>query len=265
MTMPRPIGPDAPDPVATNRDHRSTFTDFTEAAYAALLPLAAKTYAFARFNEPLSAPHVLWRHDIDASLPRAVRLAEIEHAAGVIATYFVYLRGLFYNPLSSPAVERIRRLVALGHDIGLHFDPTAYGPPLDDAGWRSQLRIERDLLTAIAGVAPVAVSFHLFGVLDPPPPDDDTLLGMVNAYGATLRRDYGYVSDSNGIWRFRRLADVLSAAIEPRLQVLTHPEWWAERPMPPRQRLQRCIEEAAAEMGDTYDRIVDAAGRPNIR
>jgi hypothetical protein len=124
---------------------------------------------------------------------------------------------------------------------------------------------ERDLIAAEFGQRPTAVSFHLYGVLTSPMPEDDVIDGMVNAYGRGLRESHSYVSDSNGVWRFRRLKTVLEEAKEERLQVLTHPEWWTPGAMPPRARLQRAIDGYASAMGRWYDDITARHDRPNIR
>jgi hypothetical protein len=67
------------------------------------------------------------------------------------------------------------------------------------------------------------------------------------------------------VWRHRRLFDVLEKAVEDRLHVLTHPEWWTPEPMAPRARIQRCLEGQAAAVGKYYDDLVDGYGRPNVR
>ena len=62
-----------------------------------------------------------------------------------------------------------------------------------------------------------------------------------------------YVSDSNGYWRFERLPEVLAAGAHERLHVLTHPEWWQEEAMSPRERILRCIAGRARRRGDRHD------------
>ena len=96
-------------------------------------------------------------------------------------------------------------------------------------------------------------------------PDDDIIGGLFNAYSRRLRESYRYASDSNGIWLYSRLKDVLESATEERLQVLTHPEWWTPEVMPPRQRLQRAIDGYSAAMGRWYDEILARSNRPNLR
>ena len=239
--------------------------DFTEAGYAQALTLAQRSYAFATFTSRPSSRHVLWRHDVDFSVHRAHRLAEIEAEMGARATYFMYPHSQFYNLLSDLVTPKARQILELGHDLGLHFDPTFYGGKLRGGDLIDKIESERDLLAELFGRAPVAVSFHLYGVLEEPAPDDDIVAGMVNAYGRTIKSDYAYCSDSNGVWRHRRLFDVLEKAEEDRLHVLTHPEWWTPEAMAPRARLQRCLDGQSAAVGRYYDELVDLHGRPNIR
>ena len=73
---------------------------------------------------------VILRHDIDNSLPQAVRLAELEAEEGARSTYFVLLRTDFYNPASRDGLEALRHILSLGHEIGLHFDEASYAPAL---------------------------------------------------------------------------------------------------------------------------------------
>src|SRR5213593_3505306 len=87
--------------------------DFTEARYARALELAQRNYDFASFESPPAGHHVLWRHDVDFSVHRALRLAEIEAEAGVRATYFMYPRSQFYNLLSNLVAPKARQILAL--------------------------------------------------------------------------------------------------------------------------------------------------------
>jgi peptidoglycan/xylan/chitin deacetylase (PgdA/CDA1 family) len=246
-------------------DHRREFGDFTEAGYRELLLLARSSYRFARFGDGGADRHVLWRHDIDISVNRAVRLAEIEAEQGVTATYFLRLRSPFYNLLNQEMLQLVDRIVALGHDIGLHFDPSRYESGLSRRALEAAIGGESELLAREFGAAPRAVSFHDVSALTEPVPDDERLCGLVNTYSGQLRDGYGYVSDSNGIWLYRRLRDVLEAAAEDRLQVLTHPEWWTPEVMAPRQRVQRAIDGNATALAQRYDASLALAKRPNMR
>ena len=106
--------------------------EFTYASYRALLALLRERgYSFRDYHHYGDVSRcVILRHDVDFSLERAVRLAELEAEMGVGATYFALLRTDFYNPASQRGAAALRRIQSLGHEIGLHFDEKAYGPEL---------------------------------------------------------------------------------------------------------------------------------------
>jgi len=92
----------------------------------------------------------------------------------------------------------------------------------------------------------------------------DTYGGLVNCYSRRFKTEVSYCSDSNGYWRFRRLQDVLTDATDSCLQILTHPGWWQETAMPPRQRIFRSVYGRAKTTMRLYDAGLDAHGRQNI-
>ncbi len=241
------------------------FEDFTEDGYRACLALAGGYWRFESFGTTTAAPHVLWRHDIDVSPNRALRFAEVENAAGVKATYFFLLHSEFYSCLEQSIRAVMRRIAALGHYVGLHFDVAFYDDIIDLPSLERRIEFEADVVADLAESRPVAVSFH-----NPTPQqleryDQPRLAGLVNAYGRPLRTGYHYVSDSNGYWRFHRLHDVLIARANPALHVLTHPEWWTPESRSPRDRIVRAIEGRAARGLAAYDAFLKAQGRENVR
>ncbi len=242
---------------------RYHFADFTRENYRRLLRLARQTYTFRTYTSfDTEERFVLWRHDVDFSMHAARRLAEIESKEGVVATYFLYLHSEFYNLLEREIADCVREILALGHHIGLHFDSDFYGVQregqLDDL-----LRREKRILEEVFGKEILTFSFHIptglalncrqFRYAD-----------LINTAAELFRTQVGYCSDSNGYWRFRRLEDVLREASDRYLQVLTHPEWWQDTVMSPKQRLYRCIEGRAEKTRAWYDRIVKEHGRANL-
>lgn len=245
------------------QDYR--FEDFTEAGYCQALALARGHWAFERFGTECGEPHVLWRHDIDVSPHRALRLAHLECERGLKATYFFLLHSEFYNCMEAGTRDIMRGIAELGHDVGLHFDAAFYPPIGDLETLERRIRWEADAIADLAGRAPVAVSFH-----NPTPEqlarfDQPRLGGLVNAYGRPLRERYRYISDSNGYWRFHRLHEVLSARQDAALHVLTHPEWWTPDERSPRDRIMRAVEGRAARVMQSYDAFLEAQGRENVR
>jgi len=240
--------------------------DFTEAAYGRLIE-AARTggYRFADYRERPAGRHVLWRHDVDFSMHRAVRLAEIERERDAKATYFVNPHCAFYNLLEPEITALVRRIADLGHEIGLHFDSGAYPAK----SWSREslgdlISRERNLLESFLGCQIQAFAYHNPDTSDILAIDDDEIAGLVNAYGRTLRNSYGYASDSNGYWRFRPIGEVIAAGEHERLQILTHPEWWTVEPLPPRARVARCVNGRAEKALRQYDEFLRRTGRENL-
>ena len=176
--------------------------DFSLDHYAELLDAArAGGYRFAHFDRPPEAGDLLLRHDVDLSLDAAVRLAELEAAAGATATYFLMTESVFYNLASAEGRNVIERLRALGHRVGLH----AVHP-----------RAERD-----ERFEPV-VAWHN------PEPEymREPIEGAVNVMQEGYFAPATYRSDSNRHWRSGCPHDALREGAFPWLQLLTHPEIW---------------------------------------
>jgi hypothetical protein len=243
----------------------TTQFDFTESSFAEILDFAAARFSFARFGSALESPCLLWRHDVDMSVHRALALAKLEAGRGVTATYFIRLHSEFYNALEWPIRTMIQEISKDGHEIGLHFeaDPRLYLP--DEDLLEEKLEFARVILEGLVETPVRAVSFH--------DPEAANLLrfrrkayaGMENAYAYLGEAGYVYVSDSDGYWRFHSLPDVLAENIGVSIHVLTHPEWWTPEPMPPRARMQRCVEGRAAATRLRYDTMLAERGRINVQ
>lgn len=247
-----------------NRPNRvASKDDFTLEAFRALVRLALAAYPVATYRKiPWGERFVLWRHDCDYSLNRALALARVEAEEGLTSTFFVNPHSEFYNMLQSDQSALVRELLALGHDVGLHFDAGFYGD-IGEEELAFKVAQESKLLQDYFGCEPSAFSFH-----NPVPVhlacDADTYGGLVNCYSRKFMTEVAYCSDSNGYWRFRRLQDVLSEATDPCLQVLTHPGWWLDKPMPARQRIFRAAYGRARATMSLYDRTLAAHGRENL-
>lgn len=245
-------------------DPNSQF-DFTEKRYAEILDFAKEKFSFVRFGSIPKPPCLLWRHDVDMSVHRALALARLEEDRGIIATYFIRLRAEFYNVFEWPIRTMIQKISKSGHEIGLHFesDPSTYLS--NEEILEEKLQFDRAILEEVAGTSVSAVSFH--------DPEAGNLLrfrrkayaGMENAYAYLAEAGFIYVSDSDGYWRFRPLSEVLSENTDTNVQVLTHPEWWTPVPMPPRARMQRCVEGRARAVQLRYDSQLAERGRINVR
>ncbi len=244
-------------------NHQANDQDFTVEAYRQLISLALTSYRLADYRSiPWGERFVLWRHDCDYSLNRSLALAKIEAEVGLRSTFFVNPHCEFYNLLESRQLALVKEMVQLGHDIGLHFDGAFYNMA-SEGELNEQVSREADLLERFVGGRPAAFSFHnpsAFHLTC----EADTYGGLVNCYSKRFKTEVPYCSDSNGYWRFRRLFDVLSEAKDPCLQVLTHPGWWQEKQMPPRQRIFRSAYGRATATMHLYDQSLTNGGRENL-
>jgi hypothetical protein len=187
------------------------YEDFTEKNYRNLLRLCQKNYNFISYNEYANdGKNVLWRHDIDFSVHRAKRLAQIEMEEGVKATYFLHLHSEFYNTLESEVAKCIFEIIGHGHNIGLHFDPAFYSLINTADNLENYLGLEKKLLEKVFEIEINVFSFHNPHIGNWLQVDKEMIAGMVNTYSAYIRGKYAYCSDSNGYWRFKRLEDMLS-------------------------------------------------------
>ena len=241
------------------------FNDFTERHYAEILDTVQKHYEFRFFENPVpDKPHVVWRHDMDASVHRALGLARIERDHNVASTYFVRLHSEFYNVLERDAHRCIKLIMDMGHRIGLHFEGEFYGGVRNQAQLETLLVDERRMLKTIFGCDISAFSFHnpeATGLLKF---DKDVLGGMVNTYGRTIKDSYRYCSDSNGYWRHDRLYDIVGEPKYDKLHILTHPEWWQKRPMTPKARIRRAVRGRSRHTMESYLALLRSAGREDI-
>lgn len=238
--------------------------DFTITEYVDLLRVAKLNYQFINYEEIESASKfIIWRHDCDISLNRALRFAEIERAHSVYATYFLNPHCDFYNVLEKTQSKIIEKILDLGHGIGLHFDASFYDitseNQLDDL-----VAQEADWLKNWFGIQIKVFSFHnptefLLTC------EENKYGDLINCYSSYFKQKVSYCSDSNGYWRFRRLREVLEQATDEKLHILTHPEWWQEKPMTPRDRVARSVEGRASAVMEAYDSFLEQCGRINVR
>ncbi len=247
----------------TSMDQRYHFSDFTLESYRRLLGLALRHYVFRRFDDFRDDERfVLWRHDVDLCPRSALALARIEAEVGVSATYFFSLHSDFYSLLETETMAWVKEIGALGHSFGLHFDCSFYH--LRDEGQLAEgLEKESAFVEQILGESIRVFSYHNPTAMELSFREPE-YGGLINAYSDFFHTRVGYCSDSNGYWRHRRLEDVLQSAADQRLQVLTHPGWWQDRTMSPRQRVQLCIDRRAERTAARYDRLLTEDGRENV-
>lgn len=242
----------------------TTNADFTEARYRQILELVEKTKRVSVPYDgiPWGGNYLLWRHDIDFSINRSFRLAALNTQYSLHSTFFVNIHSTFYNAFEPRQAKLLRAITAMGHDLGVHFDWDFYGE-ICEGKFEKYIAQEASLLADLGGKPPVAVSFHnpSEAMLEL---DSESLGGLVNAYSGRLMNDASYCSDSNGYWRYGELADVVANEKIQRVHVLTHPGWWLQSSVAPRERVHRAAFGRAVATMDDYDGVLRDTGRKNF-
>lgn len=241
----------------------SSNDDFTENHYIEILLEAQSRYRFVRFTDiPWGDNFVLWRHDVDISLNRALRVAQIESELGISSTFLINLHSIFYNVLEKGQTEIVRSILDMGHAIGLHID-TNFHEILNENDLTHALNQEKLILESITQSPIEVFSFH-----NPTERDlqwsKPTYLGLVNCYAKILMSKVAYCSDSNGYWRHERLIEFLNSDKHEQVHVLTHPEYWLVDGRPPRERIFRAAYGRASWAMKTNDLALRSFERQNM-
>ena len=205
--------------------------EYTYTSYKQLLlSLKNNGYDMVRFCDVREREdcHAIIRHDIDMDLQEAEKIARIENEMGVQSTYFVLISSDYYNLFSKTNMESTNTILNLGHEIGLHFDITAYGPniPIEKIG--KALRREISIFESGFNIKIKSFSWHI--------PRNDLIgvhldvadeMELFNAYDPAFYYGYKYVSDSMMRWR-EPIEDYIKSKKYKKLQILTHPIWYRE-------------------------------------
>ena len=172
-----------------------------------------------RFRDWQGANVFLIRHDVDFDIKLAHELAHIEQDEGIVSTFFILTTCESYNVSCDRNRKLLREMVAMGHEIGLHFDPTLYGDALDPA-----VQKEVDLLSFVVGQEVKSISLHnpsihgLFPMFD----------GFVNAYDNSMFSDDNYISDSCYMFRGKHPFEFIKKIGNSMIQILLHPMHYSE-------------------------------------
>lgn len=180
-------------------------------------------YCFCNFSGANPDRFVIFRHDVDFSAEKAYELALQENKAGISSTYYFLLRTDFYNIASHSNISRIQEIHDMGHTVGLHYD--SQGQAADIISIQDSIAEDCILLQDIIKIPVESYSFHR-----PNPILLDANIhidGYTNAYAHQYFKEIHYVSDSRRNWRSNPIDLVASGAFQ-KLQILTHPFWYAE-------------------------------------
>ena len=213
---------------ATVRRPEDRDLDFTLEHYAEILAAIKENHETLSFRDVSYVGRdllkldrfVIMRHDVEISLTAALRLAELDHAAGIRSTFFL-LYSSDYNIFEPSGAAIVRRILDLGHDIGLHYDLQAYDRMGADPAVVARRQIE--LMESYWDTKIYAMSCHL------PMRTGRTLSlpGVIDVYDPLFIDDIKYVSDSTQRWREGVVTSLL--AKHDKIHLLTHELFWSEQ------------------------------------
>lgn len=190
--------------------------------------------------------YVILRHDIDFSVAKAEEIAVLDREMGVQSTFFVLLTTPYYSALDEENLQTLRRIIGMGHEIGLHYDCSGFDALTFDEQYRriqslaacleSHLDVQ---IKALAQHKPAAATIH------------PEFPGFVDPYSQAFFKDIAYISDSRMMFRVK---DVYAFFKEnPRCQAVLHPIWWHAQP---KTRMQ-IFEEIKTQLAQQFHHMID--------
>jgi len=221
--------------------------------YRHLLRAAKERYWLPKVHEVASGlperDFFLIRHDVDITPWSALTMAEVEKEEGVETTYYFRLHAPFYNLLDAENLEVVDKIAALGHEVGLHYEPGFFLQRDEDpvAGTRRDIRVFEELV----GFRTHSIAQHQ--------PTQGPLLGDISpdhpcAYQPALVREIPYFGDSGFHWREGCICTKFHL---PQLHTLIHPHSWVRDERSWQDVLRQHADDLNGRLTDEMQRYID--------
>ena len=205
------------------------------------------------YSEPLNDNFVLLRHDVEFSVQRALDLATLEYSLKISSTYNFQVISNAYNALSVVNIGKIKKILNMGHKIGLHF----YISHIPDNDWtklREDFDFQLKTLNFYLNIDCDRFSFHRpkKWVLSK---RSDKIFDIINQYGpsyfqyADNPNEIKYISDSRHTWDYGYPADFIN---QKKLHLLFHPDEWTKDGKNEKDNFISLKQEKAKEMSNTF-------------
>lgn len=214
------------------------------------------------YRDALKADEFLvLRHDVEFSVERAYRMAEIEQAGGVSASYFVQITNNSYNALSMQNRNLIKEMFCMGHKIGLHYHLNGIVDPLKTRdGIRDQIRIMSEMcevpIDRFSIHRPVKEVYYnaipIDGVINAYAPEFFTLLDDASRLAGEAKLEVKYIADSRHRWNYG-YPDLEIIEKNKKVQLLIHPDFWSDEGYGAKENFERLI----GENIDSYIKTID--------
>jgi len=170
--------------------------------------------------------NIFIRHDVDISLKRTIRMAEIERQLGIHSTYLFRMYAERYT--FEEAIPIIQKLVEWGFDIGLHYETL-----IKTRGDREKaIQLFEENLREIRNIAPVNVvaahGHRIYKNRKIWQDIDKETLQIKSLYDMDTSM---YISDAGGKRLMSKKEKVLFGRVYEAkagdvVQFLIHPDWW---------------------------------------
>jgi len=159
------------------------------------------------------------------------------------------LRGLFYNPYSSTNTIHLKKIIELGHEIGLHYDSTELSK---EKFPYKKLKEEIKQLEQIIDNKVLVVTQHN--------PTVSLKLRKISkefldARESKIFQTVPYISDSVKNWRSGCMCNHIGK--QKTLQILIHPIWWTKKP--------KTIEKILDEIGRYWTTRINNAKKMHVK
>lgn len=150
-------------------------------------------------------------------------MAHLERKNNVRSTYFFLLTSGVYNILDKDIINKIIFIKRLGHEIGLHFDPSVYNKRKILNGLKMELKIFEKLFKKKVKI----ISFHRpnknFFTMN------KKILGISHTYQKLYSKKISYFADSRNLFRYGHPLKSTDFKNNLNLQILIHPIWWQKK------------------------------------
>lgn len=212
-----------------------------------------KGYKSTFYDEECDGKQVIIRHDVDLDLDAALEISKIESELGMKSVYFIWIGSPFYNIFETRYKKVIEEIIKGGHEIGIHYDETAYVCESKE-DLIAYIDRESKIFKTYFDIDIKTVSFHRPSnyILD----SDVSCGKYINTYSKRFFKEFFYISDSRGQWKNGCLCSVLSKEDPEKIQLLTHPIWWKEKSLSNQERLTEFLQYKLRKMdADISDNI----------
>ncbi|MBI9112705.1 hypothetical protein [Maridesulfovibrio ferrireducens] len=192
---------------------------FTHSDYINFLNTISKTTKTHLFkNFTWNVPGLILRHDVDISIDYCLRLVEKEYDLGIVSTNFIMVTSPLYNPLALNNTRSLQKIVELGSEVALHFDPTCY-PGASNEELLACVVKEAAVLENIIDQKICSISLHCPSIHGQFP----VFKNYINAYDPSFFSDENYISDSCMSFRGKDPLEWLHLSKTKPVQMLLHP------------------------------------------